>query len=257
MTDAPANSAPAAAAPAAAAPAATPANTPPAASPASPAAAPAGDKPAINADALKINDALAKPDADAKKAPDQGDGKGDAPGEKKEGAEQAEKKEGEEGKDADKKAPEYSEFKLPEGYQAIPENLESATALFKELNLNQDQAQKVVDNFIQIQERIEAGWVKDINDQWDTFTKDAEFYKDGKLTPAAEQAFGAVRNLSANTQSFFNFLNKNGGLFHPGFVELTRLVSKGTGEGKFREGKDTPETKKGDPQTFYAKSEHK
>lgn len=218
---------PAAAAPAAAAPAAPAA----AAAPAAPSTA-----------ALSVNDALAKA----------GEGK-------PEGA----KPEGEAGKEGEGQPKEgeteaqpivYTDFTLPPQYQAAPEAMEAATAVFKELNLPQEHAQKIVDAYFQIDQMVNAGWIQDIEGQFEAFSKDADFYKDGKLTPAAEQAYGAIRGQTAETQAFFDFLNKNGGLFHPGFSQIVKQLSKGVKESSFKggePGKDG-ESWKG----FYNKSNH-
>lgn len=49
-------------------------------------------------------------------------------------------------KDAPAGAPEkYEDFKVPEGYTLNGDDAKAATELFKEMNLNQDQAQKLVD----------------------------------------------------------------------------------------------------------------
>lgn len=61
-----------------------------------------------------------------------------------------EPKEGDAPKEGDTPKPEgapekYADFKLPEGYKFDPTELEKATVLFKDNNLSQDQAQKLVD----------------------------------------------------------------------------------------------------------------
>ena len=49
-------------------------------------------------------------------------------------------------KDKNEAAPEkYEDFKLPEGMEVNTDLLDKATPVFKELNLTQDQAQKMVD----------------------------------------------------------------------------------------------------------------
>lgn len=53
-------------------------------------------------------------------------------------------KEGSEAKEADVAPEEYAEFDMPEGVELDGELLEAATPLFKELNLTQEQAQKLV-----------------------------------------------------------------------------------------------------------------
>src|SRR5258707_6983365 len=77
-----------------------------------------------------------------------------------------EKKEG----DATAGAPEkYGDFKLPDGYKFDEKQLTDATALFKEMNLSQDQAQKLVDHYaansLQAAEAPYKAWA-DLQKQW-------------------------------------------------------------------------------------------
>jgi hypothetical protein len=67
-------------------------------------------------------------------------------------------------------APEkYADFKAPEGYTLDEETLKSATGLFKELNLSQDQAQKLVDlyaaNSLQASEAPYKAWAN-LQKEW-------------------------------------------------------------------------------------------
>lgn len=208
--------------------------------------APAAAAPAApSGDAMKVNDALAAAGSDATntngdKKPE-GDAGKDGEGQPKEG---------------DNPAPqiEYTDFTVPTDFNVIPEALEAAKNTFKEIGLPQEQAQKVVDAYFEIQRTVDAAWVKDIEGQYEAFSKNAEFYKDGKLTPVAEQAYGKVRNQSAETKSFYEFLNKNGGLFHPGFAQIVKGYAASLGEGQFVEGKQAPA---GDAaKSFYSKSNH-
>jgi len=88
-----------------------------------------------------------------------------------------------EGKAEDKKAttgaPEkYEDYKLPEGYTILPEVKTKADALFKDLGLSQEGAQKAVDFYREISDQaaqaaakasadIIAGWLKEANDHPD------------------------------------------------------------------------------------------
>lgn len=69
--------------------------------------------------------------------------------------------------------PEKYEFKAPEGYEIDPAVVEKATPLFKELGLNQDQAQKIFDIYaenavkgesqlVDAYETMRDGWRKEI-----------------------------------------------------------------------------------------------
>ena len=214
----------------------------PAAQPAAaPASAPAAAAP--SAAALSVNDALAKA------------GEGTPEGEKKPEGEAGKEGEGQKKEGETEAQPiVYTDFTLPAQYQAVPEAMEAATKVFQELNLPQEHAQKIVDAYFQIDQMVNGEWIQDIEGQFEAFSKDAEFYKDGKLTPAAEQAYGAIRGLTAETKSFFDFLNKNGGLFHPGFAQIVKQLSKGVKESSMKGGEPG---KDGDAwKGFYAKSNH-
>jgi hypothetical protein len=249
-----------------------------------------GDAPAAGAAPV----ADAKPAADAAKAADSGDKAPAADADKKaditdaakaasealasaknpsDDAAKGDDKSGEEGKDGDKaddadKSKEgevdfdqepaelYKELKYPEGVEVAPEVIQPFLDEFKAEKVPPALAQKIVDWHLKAQAQVEQGWVSEITSQWDAFTKDADFCKDNKLTPAAEQAYGTMRALSPEVASFFTFLNKNGGMFHPGLVQLTKLVSKGLSEGKIVKG-DTPPADGGGAAAFYAKSNAK
>lgn len=229
------------------------------------AAAPAGD--AAAGDAAKIsdaakaaNDALANAKNPSDKAAEGVDesGKEGKDGEKADDADNS-KKEAEEA-EAKKWEAEpaeiYKELKYPEGVEVPPEVIQPFLDEFKAEKVSPEMAQKIVDWHLKAVSQGESVWVKEISDQWDAFTKDADFCKDNKLTPAAEQAYGKVRALSPEVASFFTFLNKNGGMFHPGLVQLTKLVSKGIGEGDIVKGK-TPAQDGGGADAFYSKSKKK
>src|SRR5882757_2958287 len=72
--------------------------------------------------------------------------------------------------EAKPKAPDaYTDFKLPEGYKLEPTVLAEVTPIFKDLNLTQDQAQKLVDAHTKMVAAdaknyadMRSGWVKDI-----------------------------------------------------------------------------------------------
>lgn len=196
------------------------------------------------------DEAAAGDDKSAKEGKD-GDQADDADNSKKE-AEEAEAKKWEA-----EPAEIYKELKYPEGVEVPPEVIQPFLDEFKAEKVSPEMAQKIVDWHLKAVSQGESVWVKEIGDQWDAFTKDTEFYKDNKLTPAAEQAYGAVRALSPEVASFFTFLNKNGGMFHPGLVSLVKLVSKGVSEGKIL--KDNPPVVKdgGGAEAFYAKSNKK
>lgn len=246
-------------APAAAAPAAAAAAEPAKAAEAAPAADPAKAAeaaPALDDAAKAANDALANAKNPADEAA-MGDDKSDKEGKEGDKADDADKSE--EGEvDFEKESAEiYKELKYPEGVEVPPELIQPFLDDFKAEKVSPALAQKIVDWHLRAQAQVEGGWVKEINDQWSAFTKDTEFCKDNKLTPAAEQAYGSVRALSPEVASFFTFLNKNGGMFHPGLVQLTKLVSKSVSEGKIVKDKAAVAQDGGGANAFYAKSNAK
>ena len=97
-----------------------------------------------------------------------------------------EKKEGDEPKTG---APEkYEDYKLPEGYKLLPEAKAQADAVFKELDLNQEGAQKLVDLYqSQVKEALEAP-VKAYQDLAKSWADESLAHPDlkGKLGPGKE-----------------------------------------------------------------------
>lgn len=213
-----------------------------------PSAAPAGNAStapaAPSSAALAVNDALA---GVGEKTNTEGDAKpeGEAG---KEGEDQP--------KEGDAPAPqiEYTDFTLPAEYQVVPEALDAAKNVFQELNLPQEHAQKIIDAYVKIDGMVNQAWIQDIEGQFEQFTKDTEFYQNGKLTSQAEQAYGKIRALSDNTAKFVDFLNKNGGLFHPGFAEIVKGYAAGLTESTLKGGEpgQNADSWKG----FYSKSNH-
>lgn len=151
----------------------------------------------------------------------------------------------------------YQDFTVPAEYQASPEAMELAKGIFGELNLKQEDAQKVVDAYFKVDQMVNAAFIQDIEKQFTDFQSDAEFYDkvNSKLTPQAEQAYGVVRNHSANISSFFEFLNKNGGMFHPGFAEIVKALAPGWKEAGLKNGEGPGQNEEA-WKNFYSKSNH-
>lgn len=216
--------------------------------------------PAIDDAAKAASEALAgakNPTDEAAAGDDKSAKEGDDP--EKVAADKA-KKEAEEAEAAKWEAPSseiYQALKYPEGVEVAPEVIQPFLDEFKAEKIAPELAQKIVDWHLKAQAQVEQGWVSEITTQWEAFTKDTEFCKDNKLTPAAEQAYGAVRALSPEVASFFTFLNKNGGMFHPGLVNLVKLVSKGVSEGKIMKDNKPVVKDGGGADAFYAKSNNK
>jgi len=133
----------------------------------------------------------------------EGDGKGDEQG------------------GSDETTPEqYAEFKLPEGFKLDGKDLEEATAVFKDLKLSQDMAQKLIDFDIarrsklaeeakaQETEKIE-GWAKQATDDPDI---------GGRNLPKTQQACARALYAFDIDGSLTGLLNETGLGNHPAVV---------------------------------------
>jgi hypothetical protein len=131
--------------------------------------------------------------------------------------------------------PETYDFKAPEGYTLDPKVIETASPIFKELGLTQEQAQKLVDfqtkltadsnkEMSSLIEKTRADWVaqvkadKDIGNKLPEVT--AEIGKAKALLPADVRA------------AFDDAMNLTGAGDHPAFVKAFYLLAKQVNEGK-------------------------
>lgn len=95
------------------------------------------------------------------------------------------------------KAIEYTDFKLPEGFNLDPKVKDEFVSISKELKLNQDQAQKFVDLQVkhvqEMNERIQSDFKKTITDwQKETITElGANYKQELKYVAKAIKAFGS------------------------------------------------------------------
>jgi hypothetical protein len=187
---------------------------------------------AVKDDAKALNDALGTVKSESDPAKD--DGKGadgakpdDKSDEQKEGDDDG--KEGKEEKSELFGSPEgdYQPFTLPEGREVSPEVLALATPILKELNLGQAGAQKVAELFTQVTEITDARFYGEINEQFDQFTANPEYWKNGKLTPDAEKAYGTLRQVAPG---LVDFAHRQGGLFHPELAKVAFLLKAHYGE---------------------------
>jgi len=88
-------------------------------------------------------------------------------------------------------APEaYTDYKVPEGYILDPNDAKEANTLFKELNLNQDQAQKLIDMYIAKTNNAQQAPY----DTWRTMQEDwvKEVKKDPFLGPRLNQVTSTI-----------------------------------------------------------------
>ena len=125
----------------------------------------------------------------------------------------------------------YADFELPEGMQLDATTLESATPMFKELGLTQDQAQKVVSFYA---DQVKAGEQKQIDafnqltDDWRSQSmNDKEFGGDH-----FEESVGIARQAldKFGTPELKTLLSEHGVGNHPEVIRMMIKVGKLTQE---------------------------
>lgn len=149
----------------------------------------------------------------------------------------------EEGKEVPQGAPEKYEFKAPEGMQLDEKALEAATPIFKELGLNNDQAQKLVDLYtVQTKAAADAPAqaFRELNDQWrGEVIKDPTIGngKDGLAAPVSAAIGNAINSLGAEQAAAFrDMLDKTGLGNNPTFIKGLYGMVKDAGEGRHVSG---------------------
>lgn len=167
-------------------------------------------------------------------------------------------------KPEDKKpvVPEKYEFKLPEGTELVPEVAEKAQALFKELGLPAEGAQKLVDFYVEqmntvaqqpydAYDEMRAGWREEV-------AKDAEIggskFEGVKNTIAkAYDVIGQTPEGKALVASFKETMDLTGAGDHPAFIKMfwklaSRIVEPGHVGGSVPKPSDQPRSA---AQTLY------
>lgn len=148
----------------------------------------------------------------------------DKPGEK-------EKPKEPEKKDEKPVVPEKYEFKAPEGVEQLDAQ---ALAVFepiaKELGLSQEQAQKLVDIYPQIQQQQAEAWSNQVADWGEQAKADKEIGGD-KLTASVGQAQKALDQFG--TPALREYLHNSGLGNHPELVRIFAKVGKAMAEDDF------------------------
>lgn len=138
-------------------------------------------------------------------------------------------------KEPDKKeekpvVPEKYEFKAPEGVEQLdPQALAVFEPIAKELGLSQEQAQKLVDIYPQIQQQQAEAWSKQVTDWGDQVKADKEIGGD-KLTASVGQAQKALDQFG--TPALREYLESSGLGNHPELVRAFAKVGKMMSEDK-------------------------
>ncbi len=197
-------------------------------------AAPASSAPAVTATEQSQGDASQQPGAQAEgQSQDNSEQKPDPTAEqpKKDEEKAGEKKDG---KDENKKpegAPETYEFKAAEGVELDTEALKDFEPVARELNLTNEQAQKLVDAYPKIlagvQQRQVDAWQKQTQDWAADVKADKEIGGD-KLTASLSKAQQALETFG--TPELKEYLNETGLGNHPELVKAFVKIGKAMSE---------------------------
>lgn len=132
-------------------------------------------------------------------------------------------------------APEkYGDFKLPDGYEFDKTSLEQATAIFKDLGLSQDNAQKLVDfyaaNSLQASEAPYKAWA-DLQKQWTE--QIADRFPGEKATQVKSMISNVIDTVlpPSLAKNFRAAIDLTGAGSHPDFVEAMSIFLKPLSEG--------------------------
>lgn len=182
--------------------------------------APAADAPAPAADPAKPEGDKPQPGAEGDKPQDDKPADGDKPADKPDDKEQ--KQEG---------APEKYEFKAGEGVDLDTEALKDFEPVARDLNLTNDQAQKLVDAYPKIlagvQQRQAEAWQKQTEGWAETVKADKEIGGD-KLTANLSAAQRALDQFG--TPELKEYLNATGLGNHPDLVKTFVKIGKAMSE---------------------------
>ena len=135
----------------------------------------------------------------------------------------------------------YQPFALPEGMQANPEQMQEVSTLFREMNLTQEQAQKLVDFHAKHWIGAVDTYEQELNRrvaEWGEQTKADPEFGGIRLNESLTSARRAISKLGGNELE--KALNETGAINHPGifgaFVRMGRLF----GEDSFVAGQAAP-----------------
>lgn len=132
-------------------------------------------------------------------------------------------------------APEaYADFSIPEGHTLDAATIESATPIFRELGLSQDQAQKLVDFYSTQVGKINAeneGYMETMRTQWREELK-ADKDIGGKLDQVKVEIGRAIDRLPPTVREpFKEAMNLTGAGDHPAVIKAIHAFASLIGEG--------------------------
>lgn len=161
----------------------------------------------------------------------------------------------------DAKAPEgapntYADFKVPEGFEMDPEVRTEASALFKGMNLSQDNAQKLVDFYTaKTREAFETPFnaYQDTRKEWRAAAESNPTLR-GKLGPGGEvlttinRAINGLNNPQL-ASAFREAMDFTGAGDNPAFIETFFLIAQQLTEGSHVAGRGPSPMGQGRPGT--------
>lgn len=187
-------------------------------------AASTGDNPAPAGDPAKPEGDKSQPGAEGDKPREEKPADGDKPEEKKPGEDKEQKQEG---------APEKYEFTAGEGVELDTEALKDFEPVARDLNLTNEQAQKLVDAYPKIlagvQQRQAEAWQKQTEGWAETVKADKEIGGD-KLTANLSAAQRALEQFG--DPELKEYLDSTGLGNHPALVKAFIKVGKAMSEDK-------------------------
>lgn len=129
---------------------------------------------------------------------------------------------------------EYESFTLPDGFSVDDAALDKITPVFKELGLNQDQAQSLVTAYSELQttsqEAQAEAWGQTLK-SWENTVRNHETLGGDKLEASLSDAARAIDTVFGDeADQFRQFLNESGMGNHPYMFELLVKVGKGMSE---------------------------
>ncbi len=131
------------------------------------------------------------------------------------------------------KAPEtYEIFKIAEGVDASEETMVELTAMAKSMDMNQDQAQKMVDLYMQNVGGVEAEFQKGVSENFESLQKAwrSETSKDAIVGKTENQQTAIKAITKFGTPELKNFLNDSGMGDHPELIRFCYNIGKAISE---------------------------
>lgn len=148
-------------------------------------------------------------------------------------------------------APEkYEAFKAPEGNEFDSAVIEAYSEIAKELNLSQDNAQKLLDKVAPVMQARQLEKVEAVKAEWEAAAKTDKEFGGDKLNDSLATAKKALDAYSS--PEFKKFLGETGLGNHPEMIRLLVKAGQQISEDKFVGGKQAAQGEKLPPMQDFA-----